>query len=226
MTHKTPIGDRILVGAERKLFSAALGMMIDLLSDSPVGLDCGIPVFDDLQHNQQLAAYLDIGRSLLDESVAVTSLTAVRDAAIASVYQFIEDMVESEIVEASTAEPEDDFEVASWRTLLSQAAREHLELDGVPRADSCDLEEWKLIVQCLADRVLWDSDWALSNAMDIDVEQRVQFAEITGVDPNYFVWVPPDPLDTEVPDLIRQLQCLTPNGRDLPPLWSAGQRCD
>jgi hypothetical protein len=79
----TPDGQRILQGAEARLFSEALGMIVDMVRDNNEGLwQFNAPPFDKLQPNQKLAVLAEVGRALLQENKPMPRLTAVREAAV------------------------------------------------------------------------------------------------------------------------------------------------
>ena len=61
--YNTPAGERVLHGAERRLFVASLAMMIDLLSTGD--FDFEVAIFDNLQKNQKIAALHTIACALL-----------------------------------------------------------------------------------------------------------------------------------------------------------------
>lgn len=59
----TPGGDRILHGAERRLFTQSLAMIVDLLAQGDA--DFGVIPFDNLQWNQKLVVLYNSARALL-----------------------------------------------------------------------------------------------------------------------------------------------------------------
>ena len=74
----TPDGERILQGAEGRLFRDALGMVVELVRDDAEGLrQFNAPPFDKLQPNQKLAVLAQIGTALLCKDQPMPRLTAV-----------------------------------------------------------------------------------------------------------------------------------------------------
>ena len=59
--YRTAAGDRILSGAERRLFETCLAMIVDMLADDS---DFGFEAFDNLRRNQKLAALYMAARVL------------------------------------------------------------------------------------------------------------------------------------------------------------------
>jgi len=91
----TPDGERILQGAEARLFREALARTVDMVRDDPEGLwQFGAPPFDKLQPNQKLAVLAEVGSALLQANQPVPRLTAVREAAVGAVYEAIMLLVE------------------------------------------------------------------------------------------------------------------------------------
>ena len=100
--YRTSNGERILLGAERRLFEQSLAMMVDHLSIDDC--DFGVPVFGELQRGQKLFALYRAGRGLLRPDEAPPELTAFLEAAVAAVYRHALDKVIMENGEAR-AEP-------------------------------------------------------------------------------------------------------------------------
>ena len=83
--YRTSEGERILLGAERRLFEESLAMMVDLLATGDC--DFGVQVFDDLQRGQKLFALYRAARGLLQPDEPPPELTAFLEGAVASVYR-------------------------------------------------------------------------------------------------------------------------------------------
>jgi hypothetical protein len=203
----TPDGERILRGREARLFREALGVLADLVRDDEKGDLCqfGISAFDSLQRSQKLAVMAEVGTALLREEGPAPTLTAVREATVAAVYELAGDMVQLEI---------DDPQAAggrpTWRELVLDACRERRVDDKLPSRDCADLEEWDLLIQCLADNVLWDDDWKdVEGHLDADPETSRAAKKALGIDGDYYVDVPPDPSDEELEKIISTLHKLT-----------------
>ena len=113
--YPTTHGERILLGAERRLFETSLGMMVDHLSIDDG--DFGVDAFDELRLGQKLFSLYRAGRALLDPDEPLPERAAFLDATVAAVYQHTHDMVVQEI---------DDRDFASlrpsWRELVIEAA--------------------------------------------------------------------------------------------------------
>ena len=131
-------------------------------------------------------------------------LTAVLEATVAVIYRRVRESLEVEI-----HEPEG--EPIYWRQQVLDAFRESVDDDDLPDAACDDLGEWVLLIDCLTDRVLWDEDWADGDLyLDDDPESSQHLKDIMGVDPDYYVDVPPDPTDDELDEILETLRRLTP----------------
>ena len=204
----TPDGERILQGAEARLFREALGMIVDMVRDDAEGLwQFGAPPFDKLQPNQKLAVLAQVGTALLCKDQPMPRLTAALEAAVGAVYEAVRILVEMEIDQTPEWR-----ESPSWRELVLAACRER-GIEDLLDPESEDLDEWEVLVSCLADGVLWDEDWRDSESlMDADPKAGRAVKELLGIDEDYYVAVPPDPTDEEMKGVWATLRGLTKGG--------------
>jgi hypothetical protein len=206
----TPEGKRTLKGKESVLFREALAAIVDLVRDDDDGLwQFAAPPFDNLQPNQKLAILAQAGAALLRENQPMPRLTAVLEAAVGAVYEAIRLLVEMEI-----EQPAEWRESPSWRELVLAACRER-GIKGLLDAQSDDLDEWEVLVSCLADNVLWDEDWKESEALlDADPKAGQAVKKLLGIDDDYYIALPPDPTDTEMAAIWEELRVLTQNATE------------
>ena len=101
----TPDGERVLRGREATLFREALGVLTDFVRDDEKGDLCqfGVSTFDSLQRSQKLAVLAEVGTALLREEEPGPTLTAVREATVAVIYELVRDMVQLEIDDPQAA---------------------------------------------------------------------------------------------------------------------------
>jgi hypothetical protein len=205
----TPDGERILQGAEARLFREGLAVLVDMVREDDEGhQEFGAPPFDKLQPNQKLAVLAEVSIALLQEDRPMPRLTAVREAAVAAVYEAIMIWVEMEIDQAA-----EGLESPAWRELILAACRER-GIDELPDADCEDLSEWEVLVSALADGVLWDDDWRDSESLlDADPKASRAVKKLLGIDDEYYVAVPPDPSEKEVEGIWATLRDLTRDSR-------------
>lgn len=200
----TPEGNRILTPAERLLFKSALWdmhMHLELEADGCEQWKYGVSIFDDLPWQQRLALLHEVIRALFLKSVKAPMQTAVTEAAIASIYAAIK----LEVLFELETEYERGDDACSIRRLI-RVASFHLDTPCV-RCD--DLSEWEFEVDCLQDQVLWDVDWEMADDILDDppeLSDRIH-AELT-IDRDYFITLPPDPRDCEIPKLWKSFERL------------------
>ena len=204
--YHTPSGDRVLLGAERRLFMQSLGMIVDLLATDD--MEFGIDPFDQLQPNQKLVVLYNSARGLLRPNEPPPMLTAFIEAAVATVYEFAEDQLNQEI-----GDPELRRRTPYWRRLVLEAAREQVELDEMPDDTSCDKEEWDLLLECLAVRVLWDNDYQWQETQDLPPEESKLLHTMLDIDDDYYTDVPQDPPDDQFNLYLDALMGLTADAR-------------
>jgi hypothetical protein len=204
--YRTSEGERILLGAERRLFEESLAMMVDLLATG----DCefGVQVVDELQRGQKLFALYRAARGLLQPDEPPPELTAFLEGAVASVYRWALAMAIQEIEhpEFATADP-------SWRKQILDAARECEDIDELPDEKSRDRGEWELLIECLEGAVLWDTDFEAQDRLDADPDASRALDQFMGISDNYYTEVAHDPPDDQVNLYIDALMGLTPRGR-------------
>jgi hypothetical protein len=208
--YKTPEGTRILEGAERTLFIESLAMIVDNLT--VMEQTFGIAVVDNLQHNQQIALFHNVGRALLCRDEPVPPLTAVLEGGVAAIWRHIRNMISMELnppLPDTETDSGSDCPLPTWRERVLAACRETEPSIDLPPVDNEDLDEWDSVVTHLEDRVLWDTDWEMAEMLDADPDMGEAIKETMGITPDYFVAVPPDPSDLEAKELLVELVELT-----------------
>jgi hypothetical protein len=79
-----------------------------------------------------------------------------------------------------------------------------------PAEDCRDLAEWESLLDCLACRILWDDDFNMAEyLMDGDPWESRRLMELMGIDGDYFTAIAPDPTNTELKAIRKQLRKLT-----------------
>lgn len=204
----TPDGERTLMGAEATLFREALGTLVDLVRDDDEGLwQFAAPPFDALHPNQKLSLVAQVGTAVLREDQPMPRLTAVLEATVGAIYESIRIMVEIEI-----DQPAEELQSPSWRELVLAACQER-GMEELLDPESNDLDEWEVLVDCLADAVLWDEDWkSADELLDADPTASRAVKKLLGIDPDYYIAIPPDPTDEEMKGISTTLRGLTSGG--------------
>jgi hypothetical protein len=200
---RTPIGERILVGAEWDLFRAGLGLLKDQVEtslDDPDLAMTGVGAFDRLQPAAKLAMLALVGKALHDEAEPCVELTALSEGTFAAVYDVIRQFIEIEIDFAREGATPDDDE-SPLRMLVLAAFREvSPEWDGsLPAPDCEDIDEWTFLLDALIDRVLWDRDFDEEELfVDADPGQGQLLKRELGIVGDYFTAIAPEPTDDQL----------------------------
>jgi hypothetical protein len=209
----TSAGERVLHGAEWELVREGLTQVWDFVEDEfrhDTPSVSGVAVFDDLLPSQKLAMLALVGEALREERIPCPELTAHVEATIAVIFDNIRTSIETEIgLEGDGAEQEVQF---FWRRLVMRACREVDETweEPLPVATCTDIEEWGILVDCLADRILWDYDFDMARDF-LDKhpdEARIQKEEM-GIPRDYFSRIAPDPTDEQLIGIRRKLREIT-----------------
>jgi hypothetical protein len=179
----TPEGERASQGHEAALFREALGTIVDMVHDDDERLwQSSAPPFDDLRPNQKLALLAQVGKAILRSNVPTPALTAISEAAVGAVYETIRLAVEMEI-----GQPAEWRLSPTWRELVLAACRER-GIKDLLEAASVDLDEWEVLVGCLADAVLWDEDWKeTGHLLDADPTASRAVKKLLRIDEDYYV---------------------------------------
>jgi hypothetical protein len=198
---RTSEGNRILRGAEWELFRAGLAVIWDEIEDCLVDDDSfssGIAAFDNLQPNQKLALLASVGQALRDASVPMPELTAHCEATVAAVFECIWQSVELEMgLECDTGDPNALF----WRQLVLAACREINETweESLPAPDCDEPDVWEGLVDVLAERILWDSDFDMEeDFLDREPVSAEQKTKEMGIAREYYLKPAPEPTEVEL----------------------------
>ncbi|MEZ6117084.1 MAG: hypothetical protein R3C28_11000 [Pirellulaceae bacterium] len=207
MVWKTSRGVRTLQGAEAELVRLALASFIDQVSEE---LDFSVQAFNDLTQPAKWAVMLEVARGLLSEEFEPVELTAINEAAVACLFDVAAELAQLE-ADGNRLFPDEPEEYEVRHSILA-AVEEVLEADGadsdhVPGVDCDDHGEWQLMVECLADAVLWDNDFELGDVLvDEHPDEAHARKKMFGIDDNYFTAIAPDPSDQEVEKIIAELR--------------------
>jgi hypothetical protein len=197
----TSAGERILIGAEAKLFRYGLLRAVDELTLPGGDTELGIGSFDRMTLGQRLTGLYTAASALLDEQAPVLKLTQPIEASVAAVYNVI-------AVDAAIEAEYDDPGLAAIRTLIAEAMRE-ANFEEVPDPQCSDPGEWQLSVDCLRDLVQFDDDFEdFDDLTDQPPEVKAAAESFLGIDPEYFSHILDDPPDGEIPALVKKLQRL------------------
>jgi hypothetical protein len=206
----TSEGERVLRGAEWELFRLGALHVWELIEDECSGgcpSSWRIAVLNDLLPSQKLATLVLVSEALREERILCRDLTAHVEAMIAGVLDNIRASVEIEIGwEGDEAEQETQV---FWRRLPLRVWREVDEHTDEPLPDkTCtDVDEWVIIVECLAERILWDYDFEMAkDFLDKQPDEARIKREEMGISKDYFSGIAPDPTEVELVAIRRRLR--------------------
>ncbi len=196
---RTECGERILKGAEARVFAEALLSLLDeaimgTLDDYELGIRC----FDDLTFGQKISTLVTIGNDLLREDEPLIDLTAVVEGAIAVVFQHLKYEIIYDIDEPECPRP--------WRKWVV-AARKEMDGEHIPPATSTNIDEWEIEVEEPTDRILWDRDYEDGHTfMDHPPEKTQWLKDMARIPNDYYTAIADDLTDEEAKAQIKELQ--------------------
>lgn len=185
---QTSKGERVLKGAEAKLFASSVLFILDDLKNLPdMELELGSQVFDNLTIGQQVSVLGEVSHGLLCEKVSVIPLTAVNESCIAGVFNMVSDLVSMEIEEG----------FCSIRKLVAQTHSETLNNKINPKSN--DLEEWHLGIISLSESILWDADYdEEAQIADLPPDEAKEVKSKIRTSDDYFAAIPVDLNEQEI----------------------------
>lgn len=211
---QTQIGERLLQGAEARLIQTALGVLVDQVEEEIEGYrdqsDFGVSIFDRLEARQKLALIAEVCHHLLRSTDPPPKLTAINESAVAVLYEVIEEWVHLEVDDEETFREIPDGHPFYWRQRVLAAFHEGCSDDPEsPAETSRNMEDWDLLVECLACRVLWDYDFLDEDLFADQAPKKGRLLKRRmNIDDDYFRAVAPDPLDRDLQGIRERLQTM------------------
>ncbi|QDS87353.1 hypothetical protein EC9_15310 [Rosistilla ulvae] len=217
----TSTGDRTLSGAEATLIVQTCVKMIDALEwelrddSGAVVCETGVELYDDQWVYQRIGLLNDVCRGLLNQGQAMLALTAELEATVMAIFETIKSHVELEI-DAGHCFGDSCCEI---RSLVLAAygydapgsepigAGIDDDLDDLPDPWCDEIEQWDLVVELLADRILWDRDFEMASMIvDEEPEMAEAYKQVLGIDNDYFSMAPPEVHEVEAPSCLHDLR--------------------
>lgn len=183
MTWQTESGDRYLIGAEARVFRAALRSSVEQLELH--GLDCSHTLLARQTRKARLHLLAFVGKHLLRPTEVVAPLNAWTEGAVGIVFRRLEAEVEIEI-DMDEGDEDEETTIDSMRKLIYNAVDEETReaASDTPFDHRCDdFSTWQFLVEHLRDRILWDTDWEVD-----DDRSPEDVKETMGIDAEYFEW--------------------------------------
>lgn len=211
MTWRTSEGSRVLLGNEGELVRDVLAIMVDRVSDNvrydeeETLFEFHVELFDSLTPTEQVAVIHQVARHLLVETPDTLELTSLNESAVYAIFRTLAVEIEIEIDTENEPQLEDEDPdwLIYWRSRTLKAFRECFadELDDedcasddpespwrVPQtAHSRNLEQWDLMTESLADRILWDRDFEMASSfLDAPPEKAALMKQMLGIETEYY----------------------------------------
>jgi hypothetical protein len=203
---RTQYGDRILIGAEARVFAEALLNLLDEVTEFDFDdYELGVKCFDTLTFGQKISVLATIGNGLFRKDVPPVELTAVLEGAIAAVFEHLKKKI---IIEIDDPEPDTD-----WRELVVAARKEtegeESEREEIPEPMCTDLDKWETEVEELSDGILWDVDYEDEDLyIDKPPEEAQALKDFMRMRDDYFSAIADDLTDEEAEARIKELRKL------------------
>jgi hypothetical protein len=189
--------------------------MIDMLHEEADGLADEWPtevrLFDELSWQQRLALLARVANALFRPDIAAPQLSAVNEATVAAIFAHIGTNLIVELDNAKEENLPEDYDIYRWRKLISacQEPRQGVEEEFHLEVGCGDLSDWEVVLECFADRILWDADWDMPDLF-LDAEPEISRARRRrlGIEKDYFTVPAPDLRDKDVPATFESLHAL------------------
>lgn len=144
------------------------------------------------------------------------------ESAAGAIFACVRQHVEIEIDTQRLDEelPDEFTEESSWREhilaahaeTLSADEREEMHAAGfmLPAADATDISEWDILIESLADRILWDRDYEMGALLlDAEPAKAAMMKTHLGIEDDYYTELSPDVRDNNIQPLLDQVRAIT-----------------
>jgi hypothetical protein len=194
LTYQTPLGDRVVRGAEAEFFREALFWTVHYVTMIRGEDDeFEVKAFDCLTYGQQLVGLLTVARAILDERVPPPPLTASIEACMATIFQTLSNEVVCEI-------DEDGDEGREKRNIRHAIRSVLIEMgdDEVPEVDCTDARTWQSCIEDLSEGFLFDLDYEdADDYTDLPPDVAREKYHRMQIDPDYFLHVLDEPPESD-----------------------------
>lgn len=205
------MGERTLLGAERRMFVSSAWGLADFLSvAAPEGKAIfGIVLFDRLTWQQQMLMLEKVMSAMVDPTIPAPPSSALLEATVAAVYAQLRTSLEIELDDARLAlkHSDDEWDHFYVRMEILAALEEPVDTDEPieEMPDDCwptlqcdEIDEWDFAIESLRNRILADEDWQMEAiAMDLSPQTSKSLKNGMGIQRDYFIDIPPDGTDEE-----------------------------
>ncbi|QDV67777.1 hypothetical protein Poly24_14810 [Rosistilla carotiformis] len=217
----TSTGDRTLSGAEATLIVQTCVTMIDALEwevrndNDAVVCESGVELYDDQLVCQRIALLNEVCHGLLSPNQAMPELTAELEATVMAIFETVKSHIELEI-DAGHCFGDSCCDIRSMVLAAygdnapgsdSESSSIDEDLDDIPDPWCDEIDQWDLVVELLADRILWDRDFEMASMIvDEEPEMAEAYKQVLGIDNDYFSMAPPEVNESDAPSCLYNLR--------------------
>lgn len=206
-------------GAFSLLLAYGLNDMLELFescyeqNDDDEEHHIGYRAFANLTLEQKVWTVHTVAFALLNRETPVVPLTAYSEAAVATIFRQIEELVFFEIdilnTDAEFMEVRSDLWYDTRRAILAtlkEVSPDYFGDDKPLTEESEDMDEWENALESIEESILWDMDYKLDNFEDGHPDHDAQKRKKFGIDDDYFSAIPDDPLPAVAKKLLQEAQ--------------------
>ncbi len=177
-------GEVVVRGACAELFAHGLLSLAETIRDSPQWVETGVGVFDRLSVGQQASVLDLIGPAALLRGRPCPPLRAATEGGFVSVFMHAAIGIEE-------GPSESEFAADLRRLVINSLEERSICFDQA--VEGQDARSWYAAVRELAESYLWDSDYAMGDALaDLPPDGAAAARERMTIDDDYFAWIPQD----------------------------------
>ena len=213
MTWWTIDGEITLKGREAEEIRELLGYIYEQIDDphaEDIEYPTSVRLFFNLEPRQQLAVLLDVGSALLEEDYPAPKMTAVREAAVAAIYDTLYTLTEIEIDGERMGMKPGPIRKSILEIVPTIVDDEYLEEFPLPDASCQDMSEWDSLIEVMRSHVLGDQDWDMEeDFVDLAPEKAELLKKMCTIPDDYYTDVAPDPTESELAKIRKGLTELT-----------------
>ncbi|WP_145119331.1 hypothetical protein [Rosistilla oblonga] len=208
-------------GSEATLIVQTCVAMIDALEweirndNGAVVCESGVELYDEQMVYQRIALLNEVCHGLLSPAQAMPELTAELEATVMAIFETVKSQIELEI-DAGQCFGDSCCDMRSMVLAAfidnapgseADAANIEDDLDDIPDPWCDEIEQWDLVVELLADRILWDRDFEMASMIvDEEPEMAEAYKQVLGIANDYFSMAPPEVNEGDAPACLHKLR--------------------
>lgn len=205
MSWNTSKGVRVLKGPEKELFLCGASYLRMLLEEiigvsEPDEEDSTVygcsQVFNEMCCEEKLVALAHVVKNLVNET-PTEDLYAWSEATVHAVFVCVRSMLHEEIDTYAHLDDPDDIALKwkgkSIRYWLDKCGKKYKCYYEKPTSlNDTNIKIWEFVIEGMEERILWDEDFHITAVhLNCKQENKQVLNYVSGIDPDYFVMVPP-----------------------------------